>query len=681
MPRGVNGRPGVGDATYSGDMEASGGASRGDTRTRRTARAQGHIEKLKSGSLRVWVYAGHDKLLSRPLYLKETISAGPDEKETWERAEQVRTEFLEKVRVGNHPRSDATVDQLWDEYRDKKKWGRKTRDTNTGYYRKHITPFLGQYKINNGRLDGDLIDEFYAELERCRDHCTGARSAPAVRHRTTLEHRCDQRCKPHVCVPLKAWTIRKIHSILNGAFSYARRKKWTLRNPMDGAEPPPAPKGCPQPPTVKETALIIDAAWNGTYYGPAVWFATTTGARLGELCALRWRDLTIQHVDISHDIDGHDPRDCLVQGCHWVLSISRSIEQIGLEVWEKDTKTHQHRRIALDQEDAAVLIDLRETREAQGKRTGRPVRDTDFIIHHPRGPEVPLRPGAVSIHYSRFVAKLDVASTTFHKLRHYSATELVAAGIDINTVAGRLGHASPTTTYNFYAAWKAVLDQQAAIEIHGRVPTPPAPAARVTPRRTPVFEVLAQRLRTEIVDGRFEPHTHLPPMKDLAAEHRVSINAAHAAVNRLAEWGFVTVSRGKRSTVTDPTNWPAPLAAVDQDADQAGDADETETRQPVEQPQDSVQAVESASQPERREALDLEVVRLGQRLRKFRTHADPNNSEELLQLLLDAVRRTGGKQTEIRDYELVVRYAGERGEITTFIAPPNIAPILPGVAA
>ena len=62
MPRGVNGRRVAGDATYSGDMEASGGASRGETRTRRTARAQGHIEKLKSGSLRVWVYVGHDKL-------------------------------------------------------------------------------------------------------------------------------------------------------------------------------------------------------------------------------------------------------------------------------------------------------------------------------------------------------------------------------------------------------------------------------------------------------------------------------------------------------------------------------------------------------------------------------------------------------------------------------------------
>jgi hypothetical protein len=57
---------------------------------RRTARAQGHIEKLKSGSLRVRVYAGQNKLLRTPLYLKETISAGPDAEETWDRKGALR---------------------------------------------------------------------------------------------------------------------------------------------------------------------------------------------------------------------------------------------------------------------------------------------------------------------------------------------------------------------------------------------------------------------------------------------------------------------------------------------------------------------------------------------------------------------------------------------------------------
>jgi len=49
--------------------------------------------------------------------------------------------------------------------------------------------------------------------------------------------------------------------------------------------------------------------------------------------------------------------------------------------------------------------------------------------------------------------KLKLRSTRLHSLRHYSATELVAAGVDLRTVAGRLGHGSSgATTLKVYAA-------------------------------------------------------------------------------------------------------------------------------------------------------------------------------------------------------------------------------------
>jgi site-specific recombinase XerD len=35
-----------------------------------------------------------------------------------------------------------------------------------------------------------------------------------------------------------------------------------------------------------------------------------------------------------------------------------------------------------------------------------------------------------------------------HQLRHYSATELIAAGVDVRTFAGRLGHGGGGTTTN-----------------------------------------------------------------------------------------------------------------------------------------------------------------------------------------------------------------------------------------
>jgi len=59
----------------------------------------------------------------------------------------------------------------------------------------------------------------------------------------------------------------------------------------------------------------------------------------------------------------------------------------------------------------------------------------------------------VSQRYDRCAAKLGI-KTSLRKLRHYSATELITAGVDIRTVAGRLGHRD-ATTLRIYAAWVA----------------------------------------------------------------------------------------------------------------------------------------------------------------------------------------------------------------------------------
>lgn len=86
----------------------------------------------------------------------------------------------------------------------------------------------------------------------------------------------------------------------------------------------------------------------------------------------------------------------------------------------------------------------------------------------------PLKPKSVSQRYDRLVERLGI-ETTFHKLRHYSATELIAAGVDIRTVAGRLGHAGGgTTTLKVYAAWVSEADQRASSALLNRMPKRPA---------------------------------------------------------------------------------------------------------------------------------------------------------------------------------------------------------------
>ena len=50
----------------------------------------------------------------------------------------------------------------------------------------------------------------------------------------------------------------------------------------------------------------------------------------------------------------------------------------------------------------------------------------------------------------------------FHDLRHFSVTMLVAAGVDIRTIAERHGHAQPTMTLNVYAHALPERDRAAA---------------------------------------------------------------------------------------------------------------------------------------------------------------------------------------------------------------------------
>ena len=81
--------------------------------------------------------------------------------------------------------------------------------------------------------------------------------------------------------------------------------------------------------------------------------------------------------------------------------------------------------------------------------------------------------------YSRMVAKLGIR-THLHAIRHYSATELLPSGVDLRTVAGRLGHGSGgAKTLRVYAAWVSRADQAASALLAGRLPaTPIAPTAR-----------------------------------------------------------------------------------------------------------------------------------------------------------------------------------------------------------
>jgi integrase len=414
----------------------------------RTRRSTGCIEQLPSGALRVRIYAGTDPITKRRHELIEVVPAGP----TAERdAEAVRVRFVHEINERKNPKTSATLNQLLERYLEQFQGSANTLQLYETHVKNHIRPLLGTVKI--GRLDAEVLDSFYAELRRCRKHC--ARKRGLTDHRTEREHECDERCRPHRCKPLSATTIRHIHFILSGAFKKAIRWGWIKESPTSWAEPPPAPKPNPKPPNAAQAAQIINEAWKDPDFGALIWTAMTTGARRGELCALQ-----VSSVDFT------EGRETL-----WLEYAIRREPGWG---WGKgDLKTHQQRRIALDDETIAVLKEHIERITQRAAEIGVKLKPNAYLFSGAPDSSTWPTPDSVTQRYDRMVTRLGV-DTTFHKLRHYSATELIAAGVDPRTVAGRLGHGGGgTTTLKTYTAWVSEADQRASAMLGGNMPRRP----------------------------------------------------------------------------------------------------------------------------------------------------------------------------------------------------------------
>src|SRR5215207_4562112 len=216
-------------------------------------RKRGSVRTLPSGALQVRVYAGADPLTGKDHYLSEVVPGGP---KAAAQAEKVRTRLLAQVDEKRNPRTSATVNQLLDRYLAVLDVEQTTRDGYERYMRIHIRPLLGELPLS--RIDGEILDSFYAVLRTCRVHCGGRRY---VEHWTNDEHDCDSRCVPHSCKPLADASVRQIHNILKGAFGRAVRWRWLGVNPVDQAQAPSQPTPNPRPPSQSQAAQIAMEAW------------------------------------------------------------------------------------------------------------------------------------------------------------------------------------------------------------------------------------------------------------------------------------------------------------------------------------------------------------------------------------------------------------------------------------
>jgi integrase len=173
-----------------------------------------------------------------------------------------------------------------------------------------------------------------------------------------------------------------------------------------------------------------------------------TGARRGEVVALQWEDVDLDAAVVVLD-------ENYVRGPDGMIL--------------KDTKTHQGRRVSLDPETVTLLRQHKAVATQRLQLLGLELGGKTWLFSAQPDLSKPRDPSSLTRRYGRLVTKLGI-QTQLKELRHYSATELLTAGVDLRTVAGRLGHGDGTTTLRHYAAWVGAADKAAAATIASRMP-------------------------------------------------------------------------------------------------------------------------------------------------------------------------------------------------------------------
>jgi integrase len=434
--------------------------------TTQAKRERGSIRK-RGNAFQVIVFAGQDPITGKQSYLRGTAHS---ERE----AERLRVKLRAQVHAQRSTATRVNLAYALDVWLENHEAAQTTIDGYRGYIERTIKPALGDVPIVN--LSARMLEQFYGQLRKCRARCNGK---PYVEHRVTGEHDCDEvrhnrvrahdcaaaRCRvagclPHQCVPMSPSTVRQIHAVISGALNSAVRWDWIPSNPASVAKKPRQANPQPKPPTAEQAARIVETAWaQDEDWGMLVWLAVMTGARRGELLALRWPDV------------------------HWeaqILEIRRSFTLRSGQAIEKDTKTHQMRRVALDETTVELLAEHRQRVQDRAAALDLTTPDDAFVFSYEPDHSRPCNPDSVGHRYVKMCVGLGI-ETHLHALRHYSATEMISSGIDVRTVAGRLGHGGGgVTTLRVYAAWVAESDKRAAQLLSGRMVRPRSGAAERT---------------------------------------------------------------------------------------------------------------------------------------------------------------------------------------------------------
>ena len=405
---------------------------------------RGHLRERGKGTWELRVYLGRDPVTRRDRYKTRTFKGGK------RAAQEALASFVAQSGAGvsSEGTFGALVERWFMTASVSKDWSPATIVETRRIINTKLAPLL---PVPLDKLRTSVLDTFYATLRARGGRCG---HVPTQDHGAQL---CDKG------LPLSATTVRRIHVVVHAALEQAVAWEWLMFNPAAKASPGKVEQAEVMPASVTDVLALLDAAEReNPAFAVFLILAAVTGARRGELCALRWSDV------------GFDAG---------TLSFSRVIT-IGPDgpVERRKPKTRASRRtISLDAATMAVLSAHRSRCEERSLACGVALPDTAYLFSGEVDGSEAWHPDSTTRRFRKLRDSIGVDSAIhLHSLRHFVVTTLLGAGVALPQVAGRVGHGGGGyTTLSVYSHFQQTRDREVA-DLLGRILERPAAQATET---------------------------------------------------------------------------------------------------------------------------------------------------------------------------------------------------------
>lgn len=230
--------------------------------------------------------------------------------------------------------------------------------------------------------------------------------------------------------PLADKTILEHHRLISTILAQAEKEMLVPYNAAAKATPPRINKKDPnyfQPETISAILEALESE-------PLKWRLIThllivTGCRRGEIMGLKWEKVDFENSRVKIDR---------------ALVSSKS-----KGVFEETTKTSDIRHLSLPRETMDLLRQHKREQLRLQLANGDRWIHTGYVFTQDNGDH--MNPDSITGWLKDFSARHGLPHINPHAFRHTVASVLLANGTDIVTVSKQLGHASITTTENFYS--------------------------------------------------------------------------------------------------------------------------------------------------------------------------------------------------------------------------------------